>query len=161
MPSSRECSTARIASTVMEKYHAGRPPASRSWSRKSLILGSFRVAARAAALLKRNDCLIFLFASFPDAVDMFVVANATFRILYVLMFLPRPQRIIHFEITQNRTQVWLASQMTEAFPWDSAPPAAGPGRNLWSSFPRPRRGDANQPEPPLRDEGDTCVCLKL
>src|SRR5713101_4818691 len=31
------------------------------------------------------------------------------------------RRIIHFEVTQNPTQIWLARQMTEAFPWDTAP----------------------------------------
>ena len=30
------------------------------------------------------------------------------------------RRVIHFEVTQNPTQVWLFCQMTEAFPWDSA-----------------------------------------
>jgi hypothetical protein len=31
------------------------------------------------------------------------------------------RRIIHFDVTQNPTQVWLARQITEAFPWDTAP----------------------------------------
>jgi hypothetical protein len=56
------------------------------------------------------------------AVDMFVVATATFRILYALLVLAHDRRrVIHFEVTQNPTQVWLARQMTEAFPWDTAP----------------------------------------
>jgi hypothetical protein len=56
------------------------------------------------------------------AVDMFVVATATFRLLYTLIVLGHDRRrIIHFEVTQNPTQVWLARQMTEAFPWDTAP----------------------------------------
>jgi putative transposase len=56
------------------------------------------------------------------AVDMFVVATATFRLLYALIVLGHDRRrIIHFEVTQNPTQVWLARQMTEAFPWDTAP----------------------------------------
>jgi transposase InsO family protein len=56
------------------------------------------------------------------AVDMFVVATATFRLLYALIVLGHDRRrIIHFNVTQNPTQVWLAHQMTEACPWDTAP----------------------------------------
>ena len=56
------------------------------------------------------------------AVDMFVVATAAFRLLYTVIVLGHGRRrIIHFNVTQNPTQVWLARQMTEAFPWDTAP----------------------------------------
>jgi transposase InsO family protein len=56
------------------------------------------------------------------AIDMFVVATAAFRLLYAVIVLGHDRRrIIHFNVTQNPTQVWLARQMTEAFPWDTAP----------------------------------------
>jgi putative transposase len=56
------------------------------------------------------------------AVDMFVVATATFGLLYAVIVLDHHRRrIIHFEVTQNPTQAWLARQITEAFPWDTAP----------------------------------------
>ena len=56
------------------------------------------------------------------AIDMFVVATATFRLLYTLIVLGHDRRrIIHFDVIQNPTQVWLSRQMTEAFPWDTAP----------------------------------------
>ena len=56
------------------------------------------------------------------AIDMFVVATATFRLLYTVIILGHNRRkVIHFDVTQNPTQVWLAHQMTEAFPWDTAP----------------------------------------
>jgi len=56
------------------------------------------------------------------AVDMFTVATATFRILYALIVLGHDRRkVIHFDVTQNPTQVCLSRQMTEAFPWDTAP----------------------------------------
>ena len=56
------------------------------------------------------------------AIDMFVVATATFQLLYALIVLGHDRRkVIHFEVTHNPTQVWLAHQMTEAFPWDTAP----------------------------------------
>jgi hypothetical protein len=31
------------------------------------------------------------------------------------------RRVVHFEVTANPTQDWLSGQMTEAFPWDTAP----------------------------------------
>lgn len=56
------------------------------------------------------------------AIDMFVVATATFRLLYALIVLGLDRRrVIHFGVTKNPTQVWLSGQMTEAFPWDTAP----------------------------------------
>ena len=81
------------------------------------------------------------------AVDMFVVATATFRLLYTLIVLGHDRRrIIHFEVTQNPTQVWLARQMTEAFPWDTAPRYLLRDRDAsyGRAFPRSRRGDGNQ-----------------
>ena len=56
------------------------------------------------------------------AIDMFVVATATFRLLYALIVLGHDRRrVIHFDVTQNPAQVWLSRQMTEAFRWDTAP----------------------------------------
>ena len=56
------------------------------------------------------------------AIDMFVVATATFRLLYALIVLGHDRRrVIHFNVTENPTQGWLSRQMTEAFPWDTAP----------------------------------------
>jgi putative transposase len=56
------------------------------------------------------------------AVEMFVVATATFKLLYAMIVLDHHRRrVIHFEVTENPTQFWLARQITEAFPWDTAP----------------------------------------
>ena len=56
------------------------------------------------------------------AVDMFVVATATFRLLYAVIVLGHDRRtIIHFDVTAHPTQHWLARQITEAFPWDTVP----------------------------------------
>jgi hypothetical protein len=53
---------------------------------------------------------------------MFVVVTATSRLLYTLIVLSLDRRrIVHFEVTANPTQDWLSGQMTEAFPWDTAP----------------------------------------
>ena len=56
------------------------------------------------------------------AIDMFIVASASFRLFYVLIILAHDRRrIIHTAITDHPTAVWLSHQVTEAFPWDSAP----------------------------------------
>ena len=56
------------------------------------------------------------------AVDMFVVVTARFQLLYALVVLGHERRkVIHFDVTPNPTQGWLARQITEAFPWDTAP----------------------------------------
>lgn len=56
------------------------------------------------------------------AVDMFVVVTATFQLLYAPVVLSHERRnVIHFSVTPNPTQAWLARQITEAFPWDTAP----------------------------------------
>ena len=54
---------------------------------------------------------------------MFIVATATFRILYTLIALDHERRkIIHFGVAENPTQVWLSHQMAEAFPCTPAMP---------------------------------------
>ena len=56
------------------------------------------------------------------AIDMFVVASASFRLLYVMIILTHDRRrIVRFDVTRNPTAGWLARQITEAFPWDTAP----------------------------------------
>ena len=56
------------------------------------------------------------------AVDMFMVATVTFKLLYAVIVLSHHRRrVIDFEVTPNPTQTWLARQITEAFPWDTAP----------------------------------------
>jgi transposase InsO family protein len=56
------------------------------------------------------------------AIDMFVVATATFQLLYALIVLGHDRRkVIHVAVTHNPTQAWLARQMTKAVPWDTAP----------------------------------------
>jgi transposase InsO family protein len=56
------------------------------------------------------------------AIDMFVVASASFRLLYVMVILSHARRrIVRFDVVQHPTSAWLARQVTEAFPWDTAP----------------------------------------
>jgi hypothetical protein len=56
------------------------------------------------------------------AIDMFVVASASFRLLYGMIILAHDRRkIVRFDVTPHPTAGWLARQVTEAFPWDTAP----------------------------------------
>jgi transposase InsO family protein len=56
------------------------------------------------------------------AIDMFVVASASFRLLYVMIILAHDRRkIVRFDVTRYPTASWLARQVTDAFPWDTAP----------------------------------------
>ncbi|MFZ0888440.1 MAG: integrase core domain-containing protein [Candidatus Binataceae bacterium] len=56
------------------------------------------------------------------AIDMFVVVTAAFRLLYVSVILGHARRkILHLNVTQHPTAAWLSRQITEAFPWDTAP----------------------------------------
>jgi hypothetical protein len=56
------------------------------------------------------------------AIDMFIVPSATFQLLFVMLILAHDRRkIVRFDVTQHPTAGWLSRQVTEAFPWDSAP----------------------------------------
>ena len=56
------------------------------------------------------------------AIDMFVVASASFRLLYVMIILAHDRRtIVSTAVTEHPTAAWLSRQVTEAFPWDTAP----------------------------------------
>ena len=55
------------------------------------------------------------------AVDMFIVATATFRILYTLIVLDHHRRNHSFRRHRKSHATWLSRQITEAFPWDTAP----------------------------------------
>src|SRR6202140_1325319 len=53
---------------------------------------------------------------------MFVVAAASFRLLYVMIVLAHDRRkIVRFDVTRHPTASWLSRQITEAFPWNTAP----------------------------------------
>jgi putative transposase len=55
-------------------------------------------------------------------IDRFVVASASFELLYVLIILAHDRRkIVRFDVTPYPTAGWLSRQVTEAFPWDTAP----------------------------------------
>jgi putative transposase len=56
------------------------------------------------------------------AIDMFVVPSAAFRLLFVALIVIHDRRkLVHFNVTRNPTAAWLSGQVTEAFPWNTAP----------------------------------------
>jgi Integrase core domain len=60
----------------------------------------------------------------PDtaAMDLFVVPSIGFRLLYGLVIVRLDRRdLVWINVTTDPTAEWIARQITEAFPWDSAP----------------------------------------
>ena len=56
------------------------------------------------------------------SVDLFTVPTATFRVLYVFLVLSnKRRRIVHFNVTDSPSAVWIGQQIVEAFPWNTAP----------------------------------------
>jgi len=56
------------------------------------------------------------------SMDFFVLPTATFRLLFVFIVLHHERRrIVHFDVTAHPTAPWIKQQITEAFPWDTAP----------------------------------------
>ena len=56
------------------------------------------------------------------AIDMRVVPTLSFDLLFAFLVLGHGQRqLLWFEVTRHPTAEWLARQITEAFPWSSAP----------------------------------------
>ena len=56
------------------------------------------------------------------SIDFFVLPTATFRLLFVFIVLHHERRrIVHFGVTAHPTAAWVSQQITEAFPWDTAP----------------------------------------
>src|SRR5262249_41825932 len=54
--------------------------------------------------------------------DLFVVPTLTFERLFAFLVLGHDRRrLLWFEVTRHPTAAWLARQITEAFPWASAP----------------------------------------
>jgi hypothetical protein len=56
------------------------------------------------------------------SVDFFTVPTITFRVLYVFLVLGHERRmVLHFNITDCPSSVWVAQQLQEAFPFVNPP----------------------------------------
>lgn len=86
-------------STVAKYMVRGRKPPSQSWL---------------TFLRNRAGCI--------TAVDLFVVPTFTFRLLFGLDIVDHERRqIVHVSATYHPTAEWIAQQILEAFPWETAP----------------------------------------
>jgi transposase InsO family protein len=88
-----------VDSTVAKYMERGRKPASQTWR-------------------------TFLENHVPDivAINFFVVATVSFRLLYCFLVLRHDRRrVVHFNVTRYPTARWTAQQIVEAFPFDEAP----------------------------------------
>lgn len=66
----------------------------------------------------------FLDNHFKDlvSIDFLVVPTATFRFLFVLIFLAHHRRrVVHFNVTEHPTALWTAEQIIQAFPDGTEP----------------------------------------
>jgi transposase InsO family protein len=88
-----------VAQSTVSKYMVQDGPPSQSW--KTFL----RNHAQAIA-----------------AIDLCVVPTLTFERLFAFLVLGHGRRrLMWFEVTRHPTAEWLARQITEAFPWSSAP----------------------------------------
>ena len=56
------------------------------------------------------------------AADLFTVQTATFRTLYVLLFVAHGRReLVHLNVTSSPTAAWVWRQLVQATPWGGAP----------------------------------------
>jgi hypothetical protein len=56
------------------------------------------------------------------SIDLFVVPTIAFQQLFAFLVLGhRRRQLLWFAVTRNPTAEWLAHQITEAFPWNTAP----------------------------------------
>jgi hypothetical protein len=56
------------------------------------------------------------------AIDLCLVPTLSFDLLFAFLVLGHGRRqLLWFEVTRHPTAEWLARQITEAFPWSSAP----------------------------------------
>ena len=89
-----------VAQTTVAKYMVkGRRPPSQSW--KTFLQNHAEGIA---------------------SVDFRVVPTAAFKSLFGLIILCHDRRrLVHVAVTTSPTADWIARQITEAFPWDTAP----------------------------------------
>jgi hypothetical protein len=110
-----------VAQSTVSKYmqRGGRPP-SQSW--KTFL----RNHAEAIA-----------------AIDLCIVRTLAFDLLFVFVVLGHGRRqLLWVEVTKHPTAEWLARQISEAFPWASAP-AYLIRERLRTSFHRPGQSDGH------------------
>jgi len=85
--------------------------------------------------------------------DFFVVPTVFFRVLFVFVILSHDRRgPVHIAVTEHPTAEWVAHQLLEAFPGDSAP------HYLLRDRDRSYGAKFSERGPMARDSGGSYIC---
>src|SRR5262245_45717566 len=80
----------------------------------SSLMRHYRALARGMKSSKAPDAIA--------AVDLCLVPTLTFECLFAFLVVSHGRRqLLWFAVTKHPTAEWLAQQIVEAFPWDTAP----------------------------------------
>jgi putative transposase len=86
------------------------------------VLRWMRKAPRDSEPAKRWTTFLSNHREAIAAMDFFTVPTLTFGVLYCFFVIAHDRRrILHFNVTRYPTTPWVAQQLREAFPYDSAP----------------------------------------
>lgn len=81
---------------------------------------SERTVLRWMRTVPRNPEPAKRWMAFP--MDFFTVPTLTFSVLYCFFVISHDgRRILHFNVTQHPSSVWVIQQLRDAFPYDSEP----------------------------------------
>jgi transposase InsO family protein len=84
-----------------------------------------RLMPRRAPKSESAQCWMTFLRNHRDAIaamDFFVVRTLTFRVLYIWFAIQHGRRrIVHCHVTDHPDAAWVAQQLREAFPFDTAP----------------------------------------
>jgi len=83
---------------------------------------STKRAPRDPELAQRWQALVCNHRDAIAAMDFFTVPTVTFQLLYCFFIISHERRqIVHGNVTRHPTSTWIAQQLREAFPYESAP----------------------------------------
>jgi transposase InsO family protein len=79
-------------------------------------------APRDPGLARRWQAFVRNHRDAVAAMDFFTVPTITFKLLYCFFIISHDRRqILHLNVTRHPTSTWIAQQLREAFPYESAP----------------------------------------
>src|ERR1700746_162131 len=79
-------------------------------------------APRDPELARRWQAFVRNHREVITAMDFFTVPTVTFQLLYCFFIISHERRqIVHVNVTRHPTSTWIAQQLREAFPYESAP----------------------------------------
>src|ERR1700745_1947540 len=81
-----------------------------------------KLAPRTHTLPRRWQAFVRNHREVITAMDFFTVPTVTFQLLYCFFIISHDRRqIVHVNVTRHPTSTWIAQQLREAFPYESAP----------------------------------------